>query len=219
MASPRRSAARGLGRRGGRVRRLYRWFSRVYDPFRALWGRWTPGAEAELDALFRERIGPGARILELAPGTGINLERLFRCAPEFGSYLGIDVSEEMLARARPRARGDARVALRLGDATDLSGLDAGFDFIVCTWLLSHLERPVETVRGALEKLAEGGTAVFLFYSAPRPAPLRALLGVAGRLLRARFVDSRPLRELPHFERLHEHASGMATLVVFRRGAS
>ena len=95
----------------------------LYDAFRSLWSRWTRPVEAALDDLFRERIGSGTRILELAPGTGINVERLLRCAPDFASYLGIDSSEEMLARAREKARGDPRIELRIGDATDLGAIE------------------------------------------------------------------------------------------------
>jgi ubiquinone/menaquinone biosynthesis C-methylase UbiE len=86
------------------ARRLYRWFALVYDPFRALWSVWTRGAEDDLDRLFGQHIDERSRILELAPGTGINLQRLFRCAPGFETYLGIDVSEAMLKRARRRSR-------------------------------------------------------------------------------------------------------------------
>ncbi len=121
------------------ARYLYRRVARVYNAIRPLWS--SRAAEAQLDSLFAERIGPATRVLELAPGTGINIERLFRRSPNFGSYIGIDVSSAMLDRAQVAARNDSRVTLQLGDATDLSGLGGSFGFIVCTWLLSHLEHP------------------------------------------------------------------------------
>jgi ubiquinone/menaquinone biosynthesis C-methylase UbiE len=198
-----------------RTRRLYRRVAPLYDGFRALWSRWTRPAEDALDSLFRERIGSGARILELAPGTGINVERLLRCAPDFGSYLGIDSSEEMLARAREKAHGDARIELRSGDATDLGSVAGRFDFLVCTWLLSHLDRPAETVRAALSKLAPGGTAAFVFFTTPTPALLRRVLQRLGGPFRYRFVEAEAIQALPHLERLETCAAGMATLAVFR----
>ena len=198
-----------------RTRRLYRWVAPLYDPVRSLWSRWTRPVEDELDRLFDERIGPGTRVLELAPGTGINLERLLRRAPGFGSYLGVDSSPEMLARARRKARNDPRIVLRLADGTDLSQVEGRFDFLVCTWLLSHLDAPVELVRGALELLAPGGTAVFVFFTAPRSAILRRALERLGGPGRYRFVDPEPTASLPQREQLLSCAGGIATLASFR----
>ena len=196
-------------------RRLYRRFAPFYDGFRALWSRWTRPIEQDVDRLFRDRIGPESRILELAPGTGINIARLLRCSPGFASYLGIDASEEMLARARPRARGDARFDLRVGDATDLGTVESVFDFVVSTWLLSHLDEPTAVVRGALAKLAPGGTAVFVFFTEPRSKLVRVGLRALGGPFSYRFVDPEPIRELRGLERLETCAGGMATLAVFR----
>ncbi len=199
-----------------RIRGLYRRFAPVYDVFRALWSRWTRPIEDELDRLFRERIAAQTRILELAPGTGINIERLHRCSPGFASYLGIDASPEMLARAAPRTRGDARIELRQGDATDLKGLESGpFDFVVSTWLLSHLEAPAATVRDALGHLAPGGTAVFVFFTAPRSKILRALLRALSGPFSYRLVDPASIRALPGLERTSSCAAGMATIAVYR----
>lgn len=201
-----------------RVRAVYRWVAPFYDAFRAAWSRLTRPIERELDRLFRERIGPEARILELAPGTGINVARLLREAPRFASYLGIDASEDMLQRARPRARGDARIVLRLGDATDLSPVDGAFDFIVCTWMLSHLDAPAETARAALAKLAPQGTAAFVFFSRPSFVPLRWLLDALGHVFRYRLLEPAMLTDLPDLEASSSCAAGMATLAVFRRPA-
>jgi SAM-dependent methyltransferase len=197
---------------------VYRWFAPFYDVFRAIWSRWTRPVEDDLDRLFRERVGPDALILELAPGTGINIERLLRCSPEFGFYLGIDSSEEMLARARVRARGDERIELRTGDATDLKGVAYTFDFVVSTWLLSHLDAPAATVRDALGKLAPGGTAAFVFFTAPRSRLLHAAFRTLYGPFSYQLVDPEPIRELPGLERLSTCAGGIATLAVFRAPA-
>ncbi len=199
-----------------RVRRVYRAFVWIYDPFRRLWSRLTRRLEGELDALFASRIGPETRLLELAPGTGVNLVRLQQRAPGFRSYLGIDASPQMLARAELRAGNDARVELRLGDVTDLSAVPGPFDFVVSTWLLSHLERPEATVRAALERLAPGGTAAFLFSTRPTCAGLRLLLWPFYGAAAAGFVDPEPIRRLPGLERTATAFGGLATLTVFRR---
>lgn len=198
-----------------RTRRLYQWVAPLYDAFRTLWSRWTRPTEQALDTLFRERIGPATHVFELAPGTGINITRLLRCAPGFASYLGIDATPEMLVRARSKARGDARIELRIGDATDLRAVAGSFEFVVCTWLLSHLDAPAETVRDVLSKLAPGGTAAFVFFTAPRGAIFRRVLERLGGPLRYRLVDATAIRVLPNLERLEVCAMGMATLAVFQ----
>jgi ubiquinone/menaquinone biosynthesis C-methylase UbiE len=198
------------------VRAVYRWVAPFYDAFRVAWSHLTRPIERQLDRLFRERIGPDARILELAPGTGINVVRLLREAPRFASYLGIDASEDMLAQARPRAQGDARIHFRLGDATNLSASDGAFDFIVCTWMLSHLDAPDEAVRNALAKLAPGGTAIFVFFSQPSFVPLRWILDSLGHVFRYRLLEPALLTDLPYLEASSSCAADMATLAVFRR---
>jgi SAM-dependent methyltransferase len=121
----------------------------------------------------------------------------------------------MLARARAKARGDPRIELRVADATDLRNIDGSFDLLVCTWLLSHLDAPEPTVRGALSKVAPGGTAAFVFFTAPRWSLLRGLLERLGGPLHYRFVDAGAIGSLPGLERLETCAAGMATLAVFR----
>lgn len=198
-----------------RTRRLYRRFAPFYDAFRAIWSLWTRPIERDLDRLFRERIGPASRILELAPGTGINIERLLRCSPTFGSYLGIDSSEAMLKRAPARAAANERIELRLGDATDLQGVDGRFDFVVSTWLLSHLEEPATTVRDALDKLAPGGTAVFVFFTAPRSKLVHAFIRWLGGPFSYQLVDPGPISRLPGLERITTCFGGIATLTAFQ----
>ena len=200
------------------IRRFYRLTAWVYDPIRRWWTGRTSEAESALDSLFRKNIRSSSRILELGPGTGVNLERLYRVSPEFQSYLGIDLSQEMLSRAKRKAQGDTRVELRLGDVRELPSVGGPFDFVVSTWLLSHLEQPEATVRTALEKLAPGGTAVFLFGIAPQSSVIRATYRAIWRAGSARLVDPDPLHQLPGFERTETFRAAlaaMATLIVYR----
>jgi SAM-dependent methyltransferase len=208
-------------RRSRSVHRFYRVMARVYDPLRRWWSRRTREAERELDALFANNVRGDSRILELGPGTGINLERAYRISPEFHSYLGIDLSEEMLERARSKARGDSRVEFRLGDLRELSAIEGLFDFVVSTWVLSHLEQPEAVVKAALDRVAPGGTAVFVFASVPRSAIAAAIYRLVWRVGSARLVDPDPLRKLSGFEREETFRAALgaaATLIVYRRGS-
>ena len=204
------------------VRRFYRLTAWLYDPIRRWWSKRTSEAESELDSLFAKNVRPDSRILELGPGTGINLDRLYRVSPEFQSYLGIDLSTKMLSRAQRKAQGDSRVELRLGDVRELSTVDGSFDFVVSTWMLSHLEQPEAAVRAALQRLAPGGTAAFLFGTAARSGVVRAIYRTIWRAGSARLVDPTLLRQLSGFERtqtFNAALGAMATLIIYRAGPS
>ncbi|KKM61599.1 hypothetical protein LCGC14_1530120 [marine sediment metagenome] len=187
------------------------WF---YDATRLFWT--VRLAELQLNSLFAERIGATSRVLELAPGTGVNVARLFDCAGDFKSYLGIDISSAMLDRARGNARNDPRIAFKLGDATDLSNLDGTFDFVVSTWLLSHLPYPELTVGRVLKHLHPGGTATFLFFSHPDNRLLARLMTKCFHLFQCAPVDAEAICSLPHLEAMHRYRGGTSTLVIFRR---
>lgn len=80
----------------------------------------------------RDWAGSQARgdVLEVAVGTGLNLDAY----PLDIRLTGIDLSDEMLAIARTRARELGReVALRQGDAHSLPFDNATFDTVVCTF--------------------------------------------------------------------------------------
>lgn len=198
------------------ARRLYRGMAPVFGAFRWGLGAWTRSAEMELDRLFAERVGPTTRILELAPGTGINIARLLRCAPGFASYLGIDISPEMLARARRKAGADSRFELRIGDAAALADVEGPFDFVICTWLLAHLDEPATAVANANAKLAPGGSAVFVFLGAPDHGLVQAAIRPVLRWLRTPPLDPEPIGRIPHLERMTRHGGGLATLALFRK---
>ena len=69
-------------------------------------------------------------VLEVAVGTGLNLDKY----PTDVRLTGIDLSEQMLAIARDRARElGCTVELRQGDAHALPFDDASFDTVVCTF--------------------------------------------------------------------------------------
>ena len=85
-------------------------------------------------------IRPGDTALDLACGPATQLAQVARLNPEV-RFIGVDLSEEMLARARPHVRelGLANVELRLGSITDLSAFgDASVDAVFSSMALHHL---------------------------------------------------------------------------------
>ena len=117
------------------VKAAYRRYAAVYD---AVFGPvLQPGRKAVLQAL---RLRPGERVLEVGVGTGLSLPLY----PRDVSITGIDVSSEMLDKARRRVARQrlANVeALLEMDAERMSFADASFDKVVAMYVVSVVERP------------------------------------------------------------------------------
>ena len=139
----------------------------------------------------RLHIGPDARVLDVATGTGavaVELVRQYGC-----SVVGIDRSPEMLAVARRRvaARGlGTRIELHEGRAETLPFADASFDALTVTYLLRYVDDPAATIRELARVVRPGGTMALLEFGVPQARPARILwelyvriaLPLAGRLL-------------------------------------
>src|SRR6202158_4152039 len=78
--------------------------------------------------------GPGARVLDLACGTGAMMRRLAARLPD-ALLIGADVSLEQLRAARSRS---PELALVNGDANALPFRNGAFDVVHWSWLLEHL---------------------------------------------------------------------------------
>src|SRR5438067_6716754 len=117
------------------VKAAYRRYAAVYD---AVFGPvLQPGRKAVLQAL---RLRPGERVLEVGVGTGLSLPLY----PRDVTITGIDVSREMLEKARRRVARQrlANVeALLEMDAERMSFADASFDKVVAMYVVSVVERP------------------------------------------------------------------------------
>jgi phosphatidylethanolamine/phosphatidyl-N-methylethanolamine N-methyltransferase len=79
-------------------------------------------------------IDPGARVLEIGVGTGISLEAY----PAHARVTGIDLAEDMLAKARERiaANGWDHIGVQQGDALNLPFPDASFDYVTAFHVVS-----------------------------------------------------------------------------------
>jgi demethylmenaquinone methyltransferase/2-methoxy-6-polyprenyl-1,4-benzoquinol methylase len=112
---------------------------------------------------------PGARVLDVATGTGMVTAELL--ARTDCTVLGIDQSSQMLAAARKRFAGNARVELIEGEAEALPFADHSFDALTFTYLLRYVDDPPATMRELARVVRPGGRIASLeFYVPPwRPA--------------------------------------------------
>ena len=135
--------------------RTYRLFAGPYD---LVFGPvFHPGRK---DAVRIANDRPGQRILEVGVGTGLSLPH-FRADSE---VTGIDVSAEMLARARRRVarRGLGHVkALVEMDAEDLSFDDNEFDAVLALYVASVVPDPARFAAEMRRVCRPGGTIVIV----------------------------------------------------------
>ena len=101
-------------------------------------------------------LGAGRLALELGCGTGLFLERVARSG---AALVGIDLSADLLARARSRIGALANVSVLRGDAHRLPFPDASFDAVYGSSILHHLD-VVAALGEARRVLRTGGRLVF-----------------------------------------------------------
>jgi len=119
------------------VKTAYRRYARIYDMvFGAVL---QPGRRAVLEAL---KLKSGDRVLEVGVGTGISLPLY----PRDVRITGIDVSSEMLERARARVEraklANVEALLEM-DAEAMTFPDASFDKVVAMYVVSVVPRPAK----------------------------------------------------------------------------
>ncbi len=122
------------------------------------------GDMAELDADERRRlrgfmvdweIRPGERILEPGCGSGRFTEVLAAAVGPSGLVLGVDLSAEMLARARGRGL-PPQVQLRRGSVLSVEADGQTFDKIICLNVFPHFSDREGTLRRFARLLRPGG---------------------------------------------------------------
>lgn len=136
-----------------------------YDLIEALLER---GVRAWREKLWRQAYGD---ILEVGIGTGKNIPY----HPPGAKVVGIDLADQMLARAHQRARAlGARVELRQGDVQALAFPDDTFDTAVATFVFCSVPDPVRGLRELRRVVKPGGCILLLEHV--------RLDGLAGRIM-------------------------------------
>jgi ubiquinone/menaquinone biosynthesis C-methylase UbiE len=116
------------------VPRIYRKVASVYD----IWARLTE-SKARKRCLELAGIRDGESVLEVAVGTGLAFVRILGSNPT-GVNEGIDLTEEMLNRAKQKAinLGFMNHVLKIGDAYDLKYPDNSFDVVINNYMFDLL---------------------------------------------------------------------------------
>jgi ubiquinone/menaquinone biosynthesis C-methylase UbiE len=115
------------------------------------------------ERLFRKRKFPldGAKnILDVGSGAGQIVKHLLKYAPADARIVGIDLSPEMLRRARQRLRSD-RPEFIAADVTNLPFADESFDCVTCGYVLEHLPDPRVGLRELHRVMTPGARMLLL----------------------------------------------------------
>jgi SAM-dependent methyltransferase len=111
--------------------------------------------------------GASSHVLEIGCGIGRFVRAL---APEVARVTGLDLSREMIAKARERCAGLANVRLDVSSGRDLAGLDgASFDLVLAADVFPYLvqagaDLAARHIEEAARVLRPGGTLAILNYS-------------------------------------------------------
>lgn len=138
------------------LQHFYRWNAPIYDLT-----RWVllHGRQEAVEAL---QLSPGAVVLEIGCGTGLNFSYLQREIGPTGRIVGVDLSGPMLSQARRRRA--ANVVLVRADASRLP-LGCRFDAVLMAYSLSMIPKWRAAIEQAYALLQPGGTLVILDFAA------------------------------------------------------
>jgi demethylmenaquinone methyltransferase / 2-methoxy-6-polyprenyl-1,4-benzoquinol methylase len=164
----------------GQVRAMFDRIAGVYDPL-------NTAMSAGLHHRWRERavdladIRPGARVLDVATGTGdLALELARRVGPD-GEVVGSDFSEGMLDRARAKAAGGqlrgARPRFEWADAMQLPYDEDSFDAATVGFGARNFSDLGRGLAEMARVVRPGGRVVVLEMTNPTRAPLSLFYGV------------------------------------------
>jgi phosphatidylethanolamine/phosphatidyl-N-methylethanolamine N-methyltransferase len=154
-ATPPGDSARNLRLDIDAVQAAYRRYAKIYD---ASFGPLMNQGRRE--AIRQMACQPGHKILEVGVGTGLSLPLY----PHSTQLYGIDISPEMLARARQRARefGLDNVAdLQVMDAEHTDYADDSFDKVTAVYVASVVPDPVALVSEMRRVCKPDGQLYFL----------------------------------------------------------
>jgi 2-polyprenyl-3-methyl-5-hydroxy-6-metoxy-1,4-benzoquinol methylase len=179
--------------------------------------KWDFADHTENDCVYPhlEKYAANGSILDLGCGTGNTANELATNA--YQKYLGVDISEVCLNKARKRSQENGRAAKNQFERGDLLQFSTPqkFDVILLRESLYHV--PMEKIESALNRYAKNlkDSGVFIVrlytldtdrrnptYGAPKPRPT-AMIGVIER-------------EFDVVENCHYKESG-STVIVFRPG--
>jgi ubiquinone/menaquinone biosynthesis C-methylase UbiE len=123
---------------------------------------------------------PGASVVDIACGTGLNFSLIEQVIGPHGRIVGVDLTDAMLAQARHRieTNGWSNISLVQADAAEFD-FPTEVDAILSTYALSHVPECGDVIANGAAALSRSGRWVVLDLKVPDNVPrLLAQLGTA-----------------------------------------
>ncbi len=166
----------------------YTSFAAAYDVLSGEWPVYRTGRVTGIGAL---RLRPGALVLDIGCGTGLNFPLIREAIGPAGRIVGVDSSANMLAQARAKAEhlGWENIELVCADATTLTPgwltgrlsqehRKAGAEAVLFTYSLSVMRNWPEAWRAATAAASPGARVAVVDLRTPT-GPATALAPLAG----------------------------------------
>jgi SAM-dependent methyltransferase len=113
---------------------------------------------------------PGEHVIDVGCGCGATALDIAAHVCAAGSVLGIDISQDMLARARDRTPAGASVTFHHADATVHPFQPEHFDILVSRFGVMFFAEPTRAFANLREGLKRGGRVAFACWRAPKLNP-------------------------------------------------
>lgn len=98
--------------------------------------------------------------LDLGCGTGWAVKYVAEILHQKGSFIGIDISEEMIRKAKERTSGTQNVDFYNASSDDLPLNDDYFDHILCTNSFHHYMQPVKVLT-EVKRVLKPGARIYI----------------------------------------------------------
>lgn len=180
-----------------KIKKFYRFMSTPYDWFIKYWNMsFAKGAEKDLDKFVNKNLKGEMEVLDLACGTGVNIERLKKWGVDVKNYTAVDISPDMQKKAKEKAGWIKNREFLIEDITKYNP-GKKFDLIICTWALSHMDEPAELVKKYFNYLKKSGHMIFIFQGELKKYSLTMkFLQWINNLFQARLVSDAEVEKFP-----------------------
>jgi SAM-dependent methyltransferase len=116
----------------------------------------------------------GEHILDIGCGAGQTSLDLADAVTENGTVLGLDISSQLVGRARHRAAGRTNLSFAVDDAQVHPFVPGAFDALFSRFGVMFFDDPVAAFRNLLAALKPGGRIAFVCWRSPEENPVFTL---------------------------------------------
>jgi ubiquinone/menaquinone biosynthesis C-methylase UbiE len=180
------------------VREAYRIHASTYD----IWSSLIE-SKARQRCLELADIKDGESVLEVAVGTGILFEKILQLNPT-GRNEGIDLTEQMLSRARARALKSnvSNFVLEIGDAYQLQYPDNSFDIVLNNYMFDLIpEKDFGAILSEFKRVLRKGGRIILVNMTKGPGWFNAAWEWLYKISPSLLVGCRGIKLSPYLERM------------------